>query len=78
MATSTHEGFPMFQGLTLSLSSGCVGGLVEPQLMTVITVRQICGITRYINIKLYIILKQTIPLNHVFFCDVTQCMSLVM
>jgi len=62
----------MFQGLTLSLSSGHVGGLVEPELMTVIIVRQICGITLYMNIKLYIILKQIIPFNRVFFCDVTQ------
>jgi len=44
-------------------------------MMTVITVRQICGITLYMNIKLYIILKQTIPLRHVFFCDVTQRVS---
>ena len=57
----------MFQALTLSPSSGCAGGLVEPELMTIITVRQICGITLYMNIKLYIIVKQTIPLRHVFF-----------
>jgi len=33
-AASRCDGFLTFQGLTLSPSSGCVGGLVEPKLMT--------------------------------------------